>query len=120
MNDWTELKKSFTQRQEDALWQYFLDHSKIQKNGYIGVLFYIKNIDDFWRRLYARFTGEFKRYDKLERENQMANCALNVMKKMGNNLNKTMTIIKEKGTMFDKIILKCYKMSRDYLKNYKI
>jgi hypothetical protein len=67
MNEWKDFKKSFTQRQEDSFWQYFIDHSTVEANGYYKILFHVKDIDDFWRRLYARYTGEFKRYDKLER-----------------------------------------------------
>lgn len=62
-DDWITLKKTFTQAQEDALWQYFIDHSKIQPNGYLGILFYVKDVDDFWRRLFYRYSGEYTRYD---------------------------------------------------------
>lgn len=67
-DDWITLKKTFTQAQEDALWQYFIDHSQIQPNGYLGIQFYIKNVDDFWRRLYYRYSGEYIRYDIEEKE----------------------------------------------------
>ncbi len=68
MNDWTDFKKSFTSEQESALWQYFIDHSRIQPNGYVGILFYVKDMDDFWQRLYARYTGDFARYDVIKKE----------------------------------------------------
>ena len=67
-DDWNTLKKTFTKAQEDALWQYFIDHSKIQPNGYFGILFYVKNVDDFWRRLFYRSSGEYIRYDIEEKE----------------------------------------------------
>ena len=67
-DDWTTLKKTFTKTQEDALWQYFIDHSRIQPNGYLGILFYVKNVDDFWRRLFYRSFGEYIRYDIEEKE----------------------------------------------------
>lgn len=64
--EWYHFKKTFTQEQEDVLWQYFIDHSKIQPNGYLGIMFYIKDIDDFWRRLFARKNG-FARYEKVDK-----------------------------------------------------
>ena len=67
-DDWITLKKTFTKAQEDALWQYFIDHSRIQPNGYFGVQFYVKNVDDFWRRLFFRYSGEYIRYDIEEKE----------------------------------------------------
>lgn len=68
MDDWITFKKSFSQSQEDALWQYFIDHAQVQKNGYLGIQLYLRNVDDFWRRVHARYTGEFQRYDKLEKK----------------------------------------------------
>lgn len=67
-DDWTTLKKTFTKEQEEALWQYFIDHSKIQPNGYFGILFYVKNLDDFWKRLFYRYSGEYIRYDVEEKQ----------------------------------------------------
>lgn len=40
-----------------------IDHSQIQPNGYFGILFYVKNVDDFWKRLFYRYSGEYIRYD---------------------------------------------------------
>ena len=67
-DDWITLKKTFTKEQEEALWQYFIDHSMIQPNGYLGIQFYVKNVDDFWKRLYFRYSKEYIRYDIEEKE----------------------------------------------------
>lgn len=52
---------------KQAIWQYMLDHSRIQPNGYYGILIYCKDKDDFWRRIKARQEG-FKRYDEKDKE----------------------------------------------------
>ena len=61
------LKHSVDASVREALWQYFIDHSKIQQNGYYGILFYTKDEDDFWRRVEFRYRGDYKRYDVEER-----------------------------------------------------
>jgi len=115
MKDWIEFKKSFSQEQEDALWQYFIDHSKIQKNGYYGIQFYVRDIDDFWRRLFARFTGEFRRYDKLEKAHKNAMIEYWMYQKRANALGKVCEKIDKTGSMRDKIMLFAYRKAREYL-----
>lgn len=71
--DWTDFKKTFTQDQEDAIWQFLIDHSQVQKNGYLGIQLYVRDVDDLWKRIYARKTGNFKRYeaqDKMTRQRE--------------------------------------------------
>ena len=68
MTHWYDYKKEYTAEQERDLWQYFMDHSKMQPNGYWQILFYVKDVNDFWRRLHYRHTGEFKRYDIVEKQ----------------------------------------------------
>lgn len=68
MKEWIEFKRTFTQAQEDALWQYFIDHSVVQDNGYLGIMFYVRDVNDFWRRVHARHTGDFQRYSKLQKQ----------------------------------------------------
>ena len=55
-----ELKK--------AVWQYLIDHTTIQKNGYMGVQLYYKDNNDLWKRIHAREQGKFKRYDVIKKE----------------------------------------------------
>lgn len=63
-----EFKETFTREQQEALWQYFIDHSQIQKNGFYGIQFYIRDENDFYKRLLARYNGDFLRYTKLEKQ----------------------------------------------------
>ena len=115
MNDWREFKKTFTQEQEDAIWQYFIDHSKLQPNGYWGIMFYIKDVDDFWRRLHARYTGDFTRYDKLEKKNKQDETAFNIMKWHARHMSKRTDQIRESGTYLEKVMLWSYQRLRDKL-----
>lgn len=118
-DDWTLFKKTFTQKQEDALYQFFIDHSRIQKNGYYGIMFYIKDIDDFWRRVYARYTGDYKRYDILEKEYRRQQLAVHYFKKIAYRRSKACDQIDKNGTVYSKIMLFLYRKSRDYIDNYK-
>ena len=56
-----------------AVWQFLIDHSKIQPNGYLGFLFYVRDEKDLWRRIkYRQLTG-FQRYDpELKKKNQVS------------------------------------------------
>lgn len=47
----------------DSLWQYMIDHHHMQPNGYYSFLIYSKGRQDFFRRLEARESDEFARYE---------------------------------------------------------
>lgn len=115
MSDWTQFKKSFTQEQEDALWQYFIDHSRLQKNGYLGIMFYITDIDDFWRRVYARYTGDFQRYDKLEKREKQLNVACSIMLADARKKSEVVNRIMKNGTIKERALLWLYQKTRDSL-----
>ncbi len=116
MSDWVHFKKSFTQQQEDAIWQYIIDHSKIQKNGYYGIMFYVRDLDDFWRRVAARFYGDYARYDKLKKAHAMANIEFNIMQRMARQWSNTVWYVDKHGTPFQKVCLWLNRKTRDYLK----
>jgi len=46
-----------------GVWQYIIDHKLIQPNGYIKITLFVRDKNDFFRRVSARENGEFKRYD---------------------------------------------------------
>lgn len=113
MTDWTDFKRTFTQEQEDAIWQYFIDHSLIQDNGYFGIQFYIKDVDDFWRRVSARYYGDFTRYDVLEKENIAVKKqliweelkALRRSAKYSQKINQNHHFYRKNGTPYQKFLL---------------
>ena len=113
--DWIKFKKSFTEEQRDALWQYIIDHSMIQPNGYHGIQFYIRNEDDFWERVNSRYTLEYFRYNKLEKQNEAERQAERFAEKLGRNTTKKIQKIDEGNKLFDKIVLYIYRKSRDYI-----
>lgn len=47
----------------DSLWQYMIDHHRMQPNGYYSFLIYAKGRQDFFRRLESRESDEFARYE---------------------------------------------------------
>ncbi len=115
MNDWTQFKKSFTKEQEDAIWQYLIDHSKVQRNGYLGIQIYVRELDDFWRRVFARYNGDFKRYEKLEKAHTQTLTAMYIMQKDAIRKSKIVGRILKSGSVIEKLALFFYRKSRDYL-----
>lgn len=114
-SDWVAFKKSFTNEQGEALYQYFVDHSRVQKNGYLGVQFYIRDMDDFWRRLFARFNGDFKRYDKLEKSHKQEMTGWYIMKKKADRHHKIVSEIEAGKNKRKKLALWLYRKMRNYL-----
>lgn len=51
----------------DAVWQFLIDHSHVMPNGAYRITFFTTGEPNFWQRVSARHSGEFKRYSKLER-----------------------------------------------------
>jgi hypothetical protein len=108
-----DFKNSFTKEQQDALMQYFYDHSRLQKNGYWGIMFYMKDEDDFWKRLHSRYTGDFKRYDRLEKEKKSNSFWYHNI--ISEKRRRIVEDIDKKGTIKEKIILFLYRKSKNFL-----
>ena len=109
------FKETFTRKQQDALWQYFIDHSTIQKNGYYLILFYIRDENDFYKRLYARFTGNYQRYDKLEKQNENNKQYVFLQKKNADRKGRIVKEIDDGHNYYKKLILFIYRKTRGYL-----
>lgn len=54
--------------ERDAVWQYLIDHTSVQSNGYMGVQLYYRDRKDFERRVEGRKNGEVERYDAVKKE----------------------------------------------------
>ncbi len=102
---WQDFKKTFTEKQEEAIWQYFLDHSRIQPNGFWGIMFYIRDIDDFWQRVYSRYSGNFQRYDKLNKEHTQQLQACFVAYGLHNKKDRLIKQINESGSVWQRTLL---------------
>ena len=48
------------------VWQYLLDHSRVTANGYIHIVMYMKDKDDFYKRVMSRMHGYKRKEDKEE------------------------------------------------------
>lgn len=103
-----------------AIWQYVIDHAKVQKNGYLGIQFYVMNEEDFWARVQARRDGEFHRYeesDKLTRQQNNIRYYEYYLynKHRSDKINKKVQYILKKGTLFERFLYLIYKLSRNKL-----
>lgn len=106
----SELKK--------AIWQYCIDHSRIQPNGYLGIMFYCKDQEDFWKRVKARQMG-FKRYNAEEKEIGQARI-VELFRDYRYHQNRNRIINKRveeirKGNLAEKIAWYVYKKTKKYL-----
>lgn len=103
---------------KEAIWQYFLDHSKLQKNGYWGIAFYTKGERDFWQRVQARYLKEFIRYNAEEKNiKQKAKFdALDREREESQKWNKKVLIAKN-GTITNRFILWTYKKCREHIQS---
>ena len=54
-----------------AVWQYLIDHSKPFGRGMIKFLFIMPSEEEFWKRVWARDVGRFKRTDLFEFQQEM-------------------------------------------------
>lgn len=86
-----------------------MDHSRIQPNGYYGIMFYIKNMDDFWKRLYSRSTWEFTRSDVQVKKENMEKQLASIKNKI--DIGKKI----KKGNWIDRLLFRLRKKIGLYL-----
>ncbi len=114
-----EFRKSFTKKQDDAIWQYLMDHSEIQKNGYWKIYFYIRDRSDFWRRVWARYNKDFERYDLMEKERVQISKQLKLEKRALKTQSEEISRIETSGTFKEKLLLSIYRFTYRKIFKYK-
>lgn len=117
MNDWTEFKKSFTQEQEDAIWQWMIDHSKINKFGFFIINLSVKNVNDMWKRIFARYNGDFKRYEILEKQEKQQSVNLLITQKRMKHIADVSFSIDNGKNYYRKFLLWIHRKTRKLLFN---
>lgn len=116
-----KFKNSFTEEQREAIWQYVIDHTKKPDDtGFFVSRLCFRDQDDMWKRIHARYIGDFSRYNKLERQEQANKTALSLMKKNADFFSKVTEQITNNGTFAQKLVLWIYRKTRNYLKCVKI
>lgn len=100
---------------KSAIWQYFIDHAVVGKNGYLRIMFHIATESDFWQRVYFRYGGAFKRYQKQEKQMQQERSYLYRVKMRGEKFRALCEEIDRNGTAEERAYLDSYRKSRDYL-----
>lgn len=115
MNDYIDFKRSFTQKQEDAIWQYLLDHAKVQPNGYLGIMLYVKNVNDFWKRVFARYTGEYHRYEEKDIKNKQARAKSQFYRLHQEKIDSVFFQIDRQGSLKQKFLKYIYQKIEYYL-----
>jgi hypothetical protein len=107
----SELKK--------AIWQYMIDHTRMQPNGYYGVQLYFKDQADFWRRVMDRMNG-FKRYEEEQKElvalrKQHIIKKYHVLRDAREHRQLKIEKIKNQGSLIQRILLEIYFRISQYL-----
>lgn len=115
----TYVEETISPNVNHAIWQYLIDHSKIQSNGYLGVLLYFRDKADFWRRVQSRYDG-YSRKD-IEKIEEKA-CKQHIIwttykyyKKMSKKNYTIATRIDKDGSLKEKVCLWLYRKTRNYL-----
>lgn len=54
-----------------AVWQYLIDHSRIVRQDLVKFHFILPSEDEFWKRVWARDVGKFKRKEIFDFQNEM-------------------------------------------------
>lgn len=104
---------------KQALYQFLIDHSRLQPDGYFRVLFYFKTPDELYKRIEARALGQFKRYDIEQKERSSEAVAKDFARlKWHDRRNEFMNQrIKEieSGNFWDRLLLFFYRKIRNKL-----
>lgn len=111
------IRDSIGEKVKRAIWQYLIDHSQLQKNGYWGIQLYFDE-NDFWDRVDARYNGKYRRYEIADKERRQKNL-FDVQKI--NNLktdivNKRIQSIQKGSNLVDKVLLRIYWAIKRYLR----
>lgn len=118
MKDFHELYKRMDKDVRSALWQWLIDHSSVSdKTGTYNIHVRLEDEDDMWSRIYYRYTGQYERYNKLEREINKRFTTYNVTQKITNDLAQKICKIDEGNDLKLKLILWIYRKTRDIIKD---
>jgi hypothetical protein len=120
MTDWVDFKRSFSTEQENAIWQYLIDHSNIQPNGDWSIQFYVHDIDDFWKRVCSGANGTCRRYEQKDKKTKQLNReALMQELHMFRAVARKHTVIVDRitlqGSWKERLALRLHRLCRDYL-----
>jgi len=104
---------------KNGLWQYLVDHYRIEPNGNLRVMFYVRDKADFFRRVQARVDGQFMRYEveKVEKDlstvGEVYRQLQNLQRKQKEALNSEKFFIRVIAVLYRKYVLK-KKRKRNY------
>lgn len=115
----TEIETKIEPKVREAIWQYLIDHSQIQSNGYYGIQLYFLGQADFWRRVQSRMDG-FSRYKIKDKERRAESKQFDFLtfkfyeknaKRNGEIANR----IDKSGTLKEKLMIWLYRKTKKYL-----
>lgn len=97
----------------DAIWQYFIDHSRLEPSGFVRINFGVEDEEDFWRRVQARKDGEFFRNDVEKMENEREEFrkiyqTFLIGQKISKRNAKRIEQIKSSGSLWERLLLRVY------------
>lgn len=105
-------KNGHKKNEDDAIWQYFMDHAYPKGVGYI-ITFPIKDRWQWRDRIYARMNGVWRNEERtLEEKMQRQMTEYKNTKYYLDNMNRTSSHILTKGSLYEKIVLWVYQKAR--------
>lgn len=120
MQDHKLFTKKVDPNVREAIWQWLIDHSHTLPTGYLRIYCNLKNQDDFWKRVHYRYTGQFERYNKLEKANEQSFAAMKIQQRKAKEFGDRCQKISEEGNLYYKIILWLYRKTRNKINKYDL
>jgi hypothetical protein len=101
--------------EHEAVWQYIIDHGLWTPYGY-KVMFWVRNRSMWDWKIRARMDGVYRIAEK-EEEEKLEREAQNffITQKINNKFGVVISKIDKHGSWYDKLMLKIYRKSRDYI-----
>ena len=104
----------------DALWQWIIDHSYVDKTtGAYSISFFIKSENDMWKRVYYRYTGQYERYNKEEKQLKKEYFSNKMHDKINDDFAIRFHKMEEAKTVYTRIVIALYRWARDIIKQYE-
>lgn len=117
MQDHKLFSKKVNQNVREAIWQWLIDHSKPADTGFYHIQFYLKDEDDFWKRVHYRYTGQYERYNKEERASRMTWTYMKAQQRGAQEFGAKCDRM-EKDKLYYKLIVWLYRTTRNIIRNY--
>jgi len=117
MQDHTQLYNRMDKDVRAALWQWLIDHANVsQKSASYFINLNISSEDEMWKRVYYRYTGQYERYNREEKEARRKFSTFMHIKTEHDTWVEKFSKVDKSRKLLDRLAIFFYKKTRDYIK----